>query len=165
LFFTKSNHSFLAKQNKLLYRPVIGLTKIDTFKYLTDNALKEPELSAFNNVKQAAIKFHIENVGSLAAKNFKIQVRGKIGDTWLPFTEKYADKKGVPFLPKMIAFSYATVGRETLERMKKGDALIYHVNIRYDDWENEPRDDYTQKIEIKISSEQPFALEAFPVPE
>jgi len=144
------------KQSKLLFKPVVGVVDVKTLRHLTN--LKE---DTYDNVKFVTISFIIKNVGNLPAKNLKISVRGKIGNTILPYIENdpERDKQGVVLIQDTQATNKATISKSVLDRVVKNDQdLTYTVGLSYSDWEEYEKYSYSSTYEIYVTRKEPLTL-------
>jgi len=147
------------KQNKLIFKPVIGITDVRTTRIFLGQEDK------LENVKGVIIQFVIENVGNLPAKNLKIKTTGKLGNTILPHTEgKNSD--GVHIIPNAKYLNEATIGIDIIRKMIEDKTkLIYTVELSYADWENYTQYSYPLFFEIYVTKKEPLNLGVKPLSE
>jgi len=138
------------RQNKLIYRPVVGITDVKTTRYLKDSTT-----DTFENVDYVSVEFTIENVGSLPVKNFKIKPLLKIGDTILPYED--VDYKGTGLVQKAKVKNTAIVRKDIIGRMlKTKEKLIWSIQMTYSDWENYETYSSESSYEIRVTTTEPL---------
>jgi len=141
-----------SKYNKLIFKPVVGITDIKITRLIVGK-------DTYENVKGVSLQIIIENVGNLPAKNALIMTRGKLGDTNLPFREPKANE-GVTLIQNTKYTNETIIGREVLDKMltNKDLRLIYRIEISYTDWENYNQYNYPSYFEVLIINKEPLNL-------
>ena len=148
------------KQWNLIYYPVAGIVDVKTTRYLIN--LKEKD--TYENVAYATVQFVIKNTGNLPLKDFKFNVRTKIGNTTLSFEENPEMKKGIRLLQGMITTNQVTIQKAVMERMLNNkERCITTYQFSYSDWKGYKSDSYTYACEIKIIQKSPLSLIVIPV--
>jgi hypothetical protein len=79
----KKQSALNERQWNSIYYPVAGIVEIKTVKYL----INVKEKDTYENIAGAVVVFKIKNTGNVPVKDFKFDVRTKIGNTTLPFEE------------------------------------------------------------------------------
>lgn len=139
------------KQSKLVFKPFIGVVDANITKIIDGS-------DTYDNTKGVLLRFNLENVGNLPAKNVKILTVGKIGNTILPRTEA-DEKEGITLAPHMKVTNSANFGRDVLVRLvEKGERLVFSVQLSYSDLEDYELQDYTSYYEIAVVKKDPLAL-------
>lgn len=156
---TVTNLYITNQNNKLIFKPAIGVVDVDAMRILQDK--EHPNL---DEALGGRIIFKIGNTGSLPAKNVKISVRGKIGNTTLPFTENENVAQGVVMVQDTKYSNTVNFHKEILARMK-AERLIYKISLSYADFENYQSYQHDQFFEVRIQSESPFQFGVFPISE
>lgn len=161
------NSCQLQKQSRLnerqwnsIYYPVVGIVQVKTIPYLVN----VKEKYAYENIVGAAVVFTIKNTGNVPVKDFKFDVRTKIGNTTLPF-EEYPDmKKGIRLVQGMETTNQLTLLKEHLDRMLKNkERCITTYEFSYSDWKGYKSDRYKYACEIKIVQKSPLSLAVIPM--
>ena len=150
---TLYNAYFISEHSRKIYKPVIGVFDVKTFRVLIDN----DGSNNYENVKGAVLDLIFKNTGNLPAKNVKVLSKLKIGNTTLPFTERELSE-GFVLLQGGTASNRATISKQTLDKMLDGEQLILSVDMHYTDWEEEILTTYTSSYEVQIRSKNPLDL-------
>lgn len=159
-FATLYNLYAADRHNKLIFKPVIGVADVKTHRLITNESA-----NGLDDVLGAKITFEIENKGSLPAKNVKISVRGKIGNTTLSFTENENLSKGIIMIQNTKYSNAPQIGKSILLRMKNNEKLFYKVSISFTDFEEYQAYQYDQFFEVRIITEKPLELGVYPISE
>jgi archaellum component FlaF (FlaF/FlaG flagellin family) len=134
--------------------PFVGVVDAKTHK-----SLEGPD--TYDNVKGAQVDFVIQNTGSTPAKNLTVEVRGRMGNTVLPYNE-YPNKMGTILFPGASGTSTVKIGKGQLDQLIAGrDRLIYTVKLSYTDWEGNKKYSLEQKFEVAVSAKEPLTLRVF----
>jgi hypothetical protein len=143
----------ISRQNKLIYRPVIGITDTKITRHL-----KDIKVDTFESVDQITVDFMIENVGNLPAKDFKIKPYLKIGDTVLPYED--VEYKGSALVQKTKVKNTAKIKKEVIDRViKNKEKLTYTIPMTYTDWENYENYYSESTYEIRVKKIEPLDVE------
>jgi hypothetical protein len=94
------------KQTKLIYKPVVGVVDAKITKMLNGTE------DTFENVMSVLLKFGVENVGTLPAKDVIINSSGRIGNTFLP-PEDHEDEEGIILIPHAKVWNTARIEKNT----------------------------------------------------
>ncbi|MBL7205493.1 MAG: hypothetical protein ISS63_14385 [Desulfobacteraceae bacterium] len=151
------------KQSKLIFKPVVGVVDVKTTRHLTN--VKE---DSYDNVRFVTIAFVLKNVGNLPAKNLKISVRGKLGNTILPYTENdtEAGDRGVVLIQDAQVTNKATISKSVIDKLVKHDQkLTYTIGLSYSDWEEYEQYGYSSIYEIYVKGKEPLSLETRLLPQ
>ena len=157
---TVYNSYITVKHEKLIFKPVIGVSNVKA-----EMIIKDENSKSFNDVLYTKIIFEVKNTGSLPAKNVRIVTHGKIGNTTMSFTKSENISKGIIMVQNVTYTSIVTIGKEALIRLHKGEKLIYNVEISYTDFEEYEKYEYPQFFEVQIIQDSPVNIKVFPISE
>ena len=118
----------------------------------------------YANTISILVNFSIENTGTIPAKNVKVDVTGKLGNTILPRIEPSSDE-GVVVPPHAKFSNLVSIGRGDLKRLVEGGGkLIYSIKISYSDFEGYKSQEYTSYYEFELVGKDPPTFLVHPVP-
>ena len=149
------------RQSDLIFKPAVGIVDAKTTRHIIPDSV-----DVYKNVTGATIAFTIENAGTLPAKDVKIKVRGKIGNTTLPYTETETGltEEGIVLLPKAKVFNRPKIGKRTIERMVAKERLIYTIQLSFTDWEDYKPYSYSVRYEVSVTKKSPLLLRVILLP-
>jgi len=156
--FTAWNSYLAYRQSKLIYRPFVGVIDVATTRFRPPN-----QKDTYANTTSVLVNFLLENTGSIPAKNVKIDVTGKLGNTILPRIEPSSDE-GVVVPPHAKFSNLTSIGKNELKRLVDGgEKLIYSIKISYSDFEGYKSQEYTSYYELELVGKDPPAFLVHPV--
>jgi hypothetical protein len=157
--FTIFNSFETHRINKLIFKPIVGITDIKTVRHPLPG-----RRDTYPNIMMVSIIFTYENVGNLPAKDFKFKILGKLGNTTLPHTEPEIDK-GIHFIQRAKLQNIANIGRNEIVRLVEGkEKLTYTVEISYSDWEGYEYFYYQTRYQVLAVSKEPLELAVLLIP-
>ena len=140
--------------SSLIFMPSVGVIEINTTNVLTD-IQQGPN---YKNVSNVVVRFIIRNVGSLPAKNFKINTIGKKDSTVLSHDEPKENEGGTIF-PQQILINTANINKDLIhDLVENGKRLRYKIEISYSDWKNYKPYNYSSYFEVVVANKNPFVL-------
>ena len=161
LYLAISNSRLSFKQAELLSTPVVGITDLKTNRFFNPGTK-----DTYDNIKYAEIKFSIKNTGSVAVKNFKLNLNWKIGNTTLPVTQLSQTQKGIDLLQGMTTFHSLKVTKNIIDKTiasKPEDGLVINYDFTYSNWSEDKTYKYQPSFMLIVADKEPLTFQAVPI--